>query len=110
RPSIDVLFRSAAAHYGNRVIGIILTGYLNDGTAGMSAIKRSNGYCIVQDPNQAEYPDMPLSVLETMEVDYCISLDKMGDAISTIIKNAEPEATAAQEDVRKEAEIAERSV
>ncbi|MCW3106989.1 MAG: hypothetical protein JWQ09_1495, partial [Segetibacter sp.] len=47
RPSIDVLFRSAAAHYGNRVIGIILTGYLNDGTAGMSAIKRSNGYCIV---------------------------------------------------------------
>jgi len=51
RPSIDVLFRSVAVNYGNRVIGIILTGYLNDGTSGMDAIKRSGGKCIVQDPN-----------------------------------------------------------
>lgn len=56
----------------------------------MSAIKRSGGYCIVQDPNEAEYPDMPLSVLESMEVDYCSSLKKMGDAIKTIIDNNEP--------------------
>jgi two-component system chemotaxis response regulator CheB len=86
RPSIDVLFRSAAAHYGERVIGIVLTGMLNDGTSGMSAIKQSGGYSIVQDPNEAEYPDMPMSVLETMEVDHCISLKKMGAAITTITK------------------------
>lgn len=78
RPSIDVLFRSAAVSYGNRLIGIILTGYLNDGTSGMNAIQRSGGTCIVQDPNQAEYPDMPLSVLESMEVDYCVTLNKNG--------------------------------
>ena len=76
RPSIDVLFRSAAASHGEKSIGIILTGFLNDGTAGMMAIKQSGGHCIVQDPNEAEYPDMPLSVLETMGVDYCIPLKK----------------------------------
>ena len=51
RPSIDVLFRSAAASHGEKVIGIILTGFLNDGTAGMMAIKQSGGHCIVQDRN-----------------------------------------------------------
>src|SRR5665647_95453 len=74
RPSIDVLFRSAAAAYSTRVIGVILTGLLDDGTTGMLAIKRSGGTCIVQNPNEAEFPDMPLSVLDNMEVNYCISL------------------------------------
>ncbi|HEX8277783.1 MAG TPA: chemotaxis protein CheB [Segetibacter sp.] len=110
RPSIDVLFRSAAAHYGNRVIGIVLTGYLNDGTSGMSAIKRSGGYCIVQDPNQAEYPDMPLSVLEHMEVDYCVPLNKMGETIKTIIENDIPKNNSVPEEVVKEAEITEKVV
>lgn len=82
RPSIDVLFRSAAVAYDGHVIGIILTGLLDDGTAGMWAIKRSGGTCIVQDPNEAEYPDMSLSVLNKMEVDYCISLAEMGNAIA----------------------------
>lgn len=110
RPSIDVLFRSAAASYGSRVIGIILTGYLNDGTSGMWAIKRSGGHCIVQDPNEAEYPDMPLSVLESMEVDNCVSLSKMGETIKTIIadnKNEDGTQTLPNE-VLKEAEIAEK--
>lgn len=56
RPSIDVLFRSAAAAYDGRCIGIILTGLLNDGASGMLAIKRSGGVTMVQDPTQAEYP------------------------------------------------------
>ena len=87
RPSIDVLFRSAAASYGERAIGIVLTGLLNDGTAGMWAIRQSGGHCIVQDPNQAEYPDMPLSVLETMEVDHVLPLAQIGYAIEDIISN-----------------------
>lgn len=109
RPSIDVLFRSAAASYSSRTIGIILTGYLDDGTAGMLAIKRSGGICIVQDPNEAEYPDMPLSVLDHMEVDYSISLAKMGDIIFDLSRR-EPREMAAPPDVIIESEIAERVV
>jgi two-component system chemotaxis response regulator CheB len=87
RPSIDVLFRSVAAAFAERSIGIILTGYLNDGAAGMWAIGQSGGHTIVQDPNEAEYPDMPLSVLDAMEVDYSIPLKDMGGAVLAIIKN-----------------------
>lgn len=108
RPSIDVLFRSAAANYGNRVIGIILTGYLNDGTIGMLAIKKGGGVCIVQNPNHAEFPDMPLSVLESMEVDYCVSLKEMGETILRIIKEAEPKNTAVQQEVQLEAQMNEK--
>ncbi|CAM4309382.1 chemotaxis protein CheB [Gillisia hiemivivida] len=109
RPSIDVLFRSAAAAYSTRVIGIVLTGSLDDGTTGMLAIKRSGGTCMVQDPNEAEYPDMPLSVLNNMEVDYCIPLHQMGETIFEISQN-NPEEIAAPQDVIIESEIAERVV
>lgn len=86
RPSIDVLFRSAAAAYNSHVIGIILTGFLNDGTAGMAAVKQSGGTCIVQDPNEAEFPDMPLNVLNSLEVDYSISLARMGEILADLMK------------------------
>jgi two-component system, chemotaxis family, protein-glutamate methylesterase/glutaminase len=109
RPSIDVLFRSAAAAYSTRVIGVILTGSLDDGTTGMLAIKRSGGICIVQDPNEAEYPGMPLSVLNNMEVDYSVSLEKMGEIIFETTQ-AEPEQIAAPSDILIESEIAERVV
>ncbi len=109
RPSIDVLFRSAAAAYSTRVIGVVLTGSLDDGTTGMLAIKRSGGTCIVQDPNEAEYPDMPLSVLNNMEVDYCIQLHQMGETVFKITK-LNPEEIAAPQDVIIESEIAERVV
>lgn len=109
RPSIDVLFRSAAAAYNTRVIGVVLTGSLDDGTTGMLAIKRSGGICIVQDPNEAEYPDMPLSVLNNMEVDYSVSLTKMGSIIFDITLT-EPEQIAAPSDIIIESDIAERVV
>ncbi len=109
RPSIDVLFRSAAAAYSTRVIGVVLTGLLDDGTTGMLAIKRSGGITIVQDPNEAEYPDMPLSVLNSMEVDYCVPLTAMGEIISGIIQTT-PEEKPAPDDVIIESQIAERVV
>ena len=109
RPSIDVLFRSAAAAYSTRVIGVVLTGLLDDGTTGMLAIKRSGGTCIVQDPNEAEYPDMPLSVLENMEVNYCISLSQMGEVILGITQTT-PKEIPAPDDVMIESQIAERVV
>ncbi|MHA4806917.1 chemotaxis protein CheB [Flavitalea flava] len=109
RPSIDVLFRSAAASYNTKVIGIVLTGSLDDGTTGMLAIKRSGGVSIVQDPNEAEYPDMPLSVLNNMEVDYCVPLTKIGNIIYEIAK-IEPNEIQAPSDVIIESDIAERVV
>jgi two-component system, chemotaxis family, protein-glutamate methylesterase/glutaminase len=110
RPSIDVLFRSGAAAYDGRTIGIILTGMLDDGTAGMSAIKRCGGTCIVQDPNEAEYPDMPLSVLKQIDVDYCIPLSEMGGIISKIITEKEVKNTIIPSDIVKEVQLSEAGV
>jgi two-component system chemotaxis response regulator CheB len=106
RPSINNLFRSAAAVFSTRVIGIILTGLLDDGATGMRAIKRSGGICIVQDPNEADYPDMPLSILNSMEVDAVTSLTNIGAVLADIVNNAD-EITEAKvpHDVQVEAEI-----
>jgi two-component system chemotaxis response regulator CheB len=108
RPSIDVLFRSAAAAYNSHVTGIVLTGLLDDGTSGMWAIKRSGGTTIVQDPNEAEYPDMPLSVLNRMEVDHCVSLPEIGSVLGKLIRDKKFSHKPIPADVIAEAEIAER--
>ncbi len=108
RPSINNLFRSAAAVYNSSVIGIILTGLLDDGTAGMSNIKRAGGIAIVQDPNEADHPDMPLSVLDNVAVDYTESLSKMGVLLKEIISNTVPKSVAVPEDVIIEAQIDQR--
>jgi two-component system, chemotaxis family, protein-glutamate methylesterase/glutaminase len=107
RPSINVLFRSAAAAYNSHVVGIILTGYLNDGTSGMAAIKRSGGICIVQDPNEAEFADMPLSVLNNIEVDFSLRLAEFGDRLTEILKR-NPKKVEVPADVIAESNIAQR--
>jgi two-component system, chemotaxis family, protein-glutamate methylesterase/glutaminase len=108
RPSIDALFRSAAVNYNSKAIGIILTGLLQDGTSGMLAIKRSGGTCIVQDPEEAEYPDMPLSVINNMKVDYCVSLQAMGAILAEKTKDGLPEEHKVPNDIKAEAQISER--
>ncbi|MCF0055013.1 chemotaxis protein CheB [Dyadobacter sp. CY356] len=109
RPSIDVLFRSAAVAYTSNAIGIILSGMLDDGTSGMWAIKRSGGICIVQDPNQAEYPDMPLSVINNMEVDHVSELSDIGELLSHIGSQDRKLEISAPQEVILESQIAEKT-
>jgi two-component system, chemotaxis family, protein-glutamate methylesterase/glutaminase len=107
RPSIDVLFRSAAAAYDGRVIGIIMSGLMYDGTAGMSAIKRCGGTSVVQDPAEAEYKDMIQSVLKNVQVDYCVPLEAIGGILTEKTRNGFNRFEIPN-DIRVEAEIAER--
>lgn len=108
RPSIDVLFRSAAVAYDGRVIGVILTGLLEDGTTGMQIIKECGGTCIVQDPTEAEYPDMPKSVLRYVQVDYCTTLQRIAIILQEKARNGSYEKGVIPPHIAKEAEIAER--
>ncbi|WP_158859150.1 chemotaxis protein CheB [Lunatibacter salilacus] len=108
RPAIDPLFRSAAVAFGAGVIGILLTGYLDDGTSGMKAIQKCGGICIVQDPEEAEYPDMPRNALNNVKVDYCLPISEMGTLLSTIIPRNPQKSKPVPDDVLTEAKIAER--
>jgi len=72
RPAIDPLFESAAKAFRKRLIGVVLTGYLDDGTAGLAAVKAYGGISVVQDPKDAVAPNMPRSALRNVSVDYCL--------------------------------------
>jgi two-component system chemotaxis response regulator CheB len=81
RPAIDVLFRSAASTHGPRVIGVLLTGLLDDGTAGLRAVKAAGGMTIVQDPEDAPFGDMPRNALKAVAVDHCLPLAEIPAAL-----------------------------
>lgn len=108
RPSIDALFRSAAVHFGNKVIGIVLTGMLNDGTSGMYAIKSCGGRCMVQNPSKAEFADMPLNVLRKIEVDHMADLEEMPGLINDLLHQPLPPLLAVPEELKVEADLTEK--
>ncbi|HVW07167.1 MAG TPA: chemotaxis protein CheB [Bryobacteraceae bacterium] len=78
RPSINVTLRSAAMAYGARAVGVLLTGQMDDGVAGLWEIKCRGGVAVVQNPEEAIFPSMPLSALREIEVDYTVNLANMG--------------------------------
>lgn len=81
RPSIDILFESAAEVYENELIGIILTGGNGDGSKGLKVIKEFGGLTIVQDPSTAEAEFMPRAAIKASEVDYILSLNKISNKL-----------------------------
>jgi two-component system chemotaxis response regulator CheB len=85
RPAVDPLFRSAARWYGQRVIGVVLTGSLDDGTAGLLEIKRQGGIAIVQDPDEAMSPGMPASALDVVSVDHVAALEQIPELLNNLV-------------------------
>jgi two-component system chemotaxis response regulator CheB len=84
RPAVDPLFRSAAITYGRRVIGVVLSGALDDGTAGLLAIKVQGGIAVVQDPDDALVPGMPRNALEYVKVDHCLPVSEIGPLLARL--------------------------
>ncbi|WP_394846062.1 chemotaxis protein CheB [Pendulispora brunnea] len=96
RPAVDALFRTAAASYGPRVIGIILTGQLDCGTAGMLSIKARGGVGIVQNPHEAEARSMPQSALDHATIDHVATLEELPALITRLVSEPAGEAPAGQ--------------
>ena len=98
RPSIDVLFRSAAAALESRVVGVVLSGTRNDGSAGLALIKASGGATIVQDPKEAMYPGMPASAIASMAVDAIVPSELVASTIAAMVKGEDPPRGSSSED------------
>jgi two-component system chemotaxis response regulator CheB len=108
RPAIDPLFRSAAQVYGPAAIGVILTGNLDDGVAGLWTIKRMGGTAIVQDPAEAPYPSMPQHAVNNVDVDYVLPLAEILPQLEALISTEveKPEQVTVPKDVDVEVKIA----
>jgi two-component system, chemotaxis family, protein-glutamate methylesterase/glutaminase len=110
RPAIDPLFRTVASVYDSRAIGVILTGFLADGSSGLAMIKNAGGIVIVQDPNDALVPSMPRRALEQVDPDYCLPLSEIPAILANIVKGDEaakkipPAKVAAMKKEKKKAE------
>lgn len=90
RPAIDPLFRSAATHYGNRVVGVVLSGLLDCGSHGLKFIKAAGGMAIVQDPLEAAFPDMPRNALATVTPDYVLRAESIAETLVTLTNQRVP--------------------
>lgn len=111
RPAADPLFRSAALLFGQNAIGVVLSGNLDDGTAGLIAVKRAGGTAIVQNPDEAMYPSMPQSALRDVTVDHCLRIADMPRELVRLVSEAASRSRAAggegMDEIEREVRIAE---
>jgi len=112
RPSIDALFRSAARWAGPRAIGVVLTGARDDGALGMRDIKQRGGVTIVQDPLEALFPSMPMSVMQAIKVDYSVPLREIASLLDELSRETADEEGRypVPENVEIEARIAQQEM
>ena len=85
RPAIDPLFRSAARHYGTRAVGVVLSGVLDDGSAGLCVLKQAGGVAVVQDPDDALYQPMPRNAMQATEVDHVAPALDIGPLLAKVV-------------------------
>ncbi|WP_367871787.1 chemotaxis protein CheB [Luteolibacter sp. Populi] len=106
RPSIDALLRSAAIHHRGRAIGVLLTGELDDGVAGLAAIKRCGGVCVVQDPADAAFPSMPAAAIRRVEIDQVVPLGAIGKTVARLVSEGPGEGKDPPLELLAEARVA----
>jgi two-component system chemotaxis response regulator CheB len=106
RPAIDPLFRSLATTYGPRVIAVVLTGYLDDGAAGLADVQRCGGLTVIQSPQDAEAPSMPLGALRSTDVEYRAGKDDLGRLLTSLVEEPASGARAIPPDIALEVDIA----
>jgi two-component system, chemotaxis family, protein-glutamate methylesterase/glutaminase len=106
RPAIDALFRSAAVAYGPRVIGVLLSGMLNDGVAGLEAIKRCGGFTVVQDPDEAVADEMPRNALRAVTVDAVAPVARLSETVCELQRRPAGAQIQVPRDIQLEVEIA----
>lgn len=106
RPAIDVLFRSAAVAFGSRVIGVVLSGALDDGASGLRAVAQCGGLCIVQTPADAVHPAMPDYALRAVPEARIMDAREIGRALPALVAAAAPPRPPVPESIRLEACIA----
>jgi len=112
RPSVDVLFRTGAEVYGPRVVAVVLTGNLDDGTAGLAVVKKHRGVAVVQDPEEADYPGMPRSAIASVDVDHVLPLAGIASLLADLVHQPvdDPQLPPGEEDampIKQELELGE---
>src|SRR5262249_43628279 len=105
RPAVDPLFRSAAFTYTNRVIGVILSGALDDGTAGLWAVKHYGGMAVVQDPRDAEVSSMPENAIRQVAVDHVVPASEIAELLVRLSKEPLTEKPDVMKDEQTKREI-----
>jgi two-component system, chemotaxis family, protein-glutamate methylesterase/glutaminase len=110
RPAIDPLFRTAAVNFGSRVVGVVLTGMLGDGTAGLLAVSRCGGVALVQDPDDAAFPEMPRNALRAVPEAGRVRLDSLAATLVQLSAEPAPAAVPVPEPLILEARLTERAM